>query len=102
MIDPIVTEPLTMGLGLVLTEYRELPAIPARPPPHRSARLLRRARINTEIMEITDGSGRRAVPDLDGNLYLVRNGVPSIYLDVAARFQPQFFSGRGLGQGPAT
>jgi hypothetical protein len=39
------------------------------------------------------------VPDLNGNLYFVKNGVPHVYLDVAATFQPEFFSGRGLGQG---
>ncbi|MEV0718468.1 PQQ-dependent sugar dehydrogenase [Asanoa sp. NPDC050611] len=50
-------------------------------------------------MELPDGSGRRAVPDLNGKLYLVENGVPHVYLDVAATFAPQFFSGRGLGQG---
>ena len=59
---------------------------------------MRTARINT-IMEVPDGSGRRAVPDLNGSLYLVEGGVPHVYLDVAATFAPQFFSGRGLGQG---
>ncbi|WP_250006155.1 sorbosone dehydrogenase family protein [Actinoplanes sp. M2I2] len=95
--DPVPTEPVTSKLGLVLTEYAQFPQSVTNPPLV-DQRLNRVARINT-IMEVPDGSGRRAVPDLNGNLYLVKNGVPSVYLDVAATFAPQFFSGRGLGQG---
>jgi glucose/arabinose dehydrogenase len=95
--DPIPAEPVTMGLGVVLSEYAAFPQSQPDPAPT-DQRLQRKARINT-ILEVPDGSGRRAVPDLNGKLYLVRNGVPSVYLDVAAQFQPQFFSGRGLGQG---
>ncbi|WP_246614866.1 PQQ-dependent sugar dehydrogenase [Paractinoplanes bogorensis] len=95
--DPIPTEPVTSKLGLVLTEYAQFPKSETNPPLV-DQRLNRVARINT-IMELPDGSGRRAVPDLNGNLYVVKNGVPSVYLDVAATFAPQFFSGRGLGQG---
>ncbi|MBM2618286.1 PQQ-dependent sugar dehydrogenase [Actinoplanes sp. LDG1-06] len=95
--DPVPTEPVTSKLGLVLTEYAQFPKSETNPPLI-DQRLNRVARINT-IMELPDGSGRRAVPDLNGNLYIVKNGVPSVYLDVAATFAPQFFSGRGLGQG---
>jgi glucose/arabinose dehydrogenase len=95
--DPIPTEPVTSRLGLVLQEYASFPQSDPTPAPT-DARLMRKARINT-IMELPDGSGRRAVPDLNGNLYFVENGVPHVYLDVAATFAPQFFSGRGLGQG---
>ncbi|GAA2581861.1 hypothetical protein GCM10010435_69220 [Winogradskya consettensis] len=95
--DPIPTEPVTSRLGLVLQEYANFPQSEPTPAPI-DARLMRKARINT-IMEVPDGSGRRAVPDLNGNLYFVENGVPHVYLDVAASFAPQFFSGRGLGQG---
>ncbi|WP_250030151.1 PQQ-dependent sugar dehydrogenase [Paractinoplanes maris] len=95
--DPVPTEPVTSKLGLVLTEYAQFPQSRTNPPLI-DPRLDRVARINT-IMELPDGSGRRAVPDLNGNLYVVKNGVPSVYLDVAATFAPQFFSGRGLGQG---
>ena len=95
--DPVPTEPVTSALGLVLTEYAQFPKSETNPPLV-DQRLNRVARINT-IMEVPDDSGRRAVPDLNGNLYLVRNGVPHVYLDVAATFAPQFFSGRGLGQG---
>jgi hypothetical protein len=95
--DPVPTEPVTSRLGLVLTEYASFPKSETNPPLI-DQRLNRVARINT-IMELPDGSGRRAVPDLNGLLYLVQNGVPHVYLDVAATFAPQFFSGRGLGQG---
>ncbi len=95
--DPVPTEPVTSKLGLVLTEYAGFPQSVTNPPLI-DQRLNRVARINT-IMEVPDGSGRRAVPDLNGNLYLVENGVPHVYLDVAATFAPEFFSGRGLGQG---
>ncbi|MEV4390257.1 hypothetical protein AB0J68_31875, partial [Micromonospora sp. NPDC049580] len=95
--DPIPEMPAQSRLGLVLSEYARFPQSYPTPAPT-DQRLMRTARINT-IMELPDGSGRRAVPDLNGNLYLVENGVPHVYLDVAATFAPRFFSGRGLGQG---
>ncbi|MDG4798212.1 PQQ-dependent sugar dehydrogenase [Micromonospora sp. WMMD1082] len=95
--DPIIEMPTQSRLGLVLTEYASFPQSFPNPAPV-DERLMRTARINT-IMEVPDGSGRRAVPDLNGSLYLVKDGVPQVYLDVAATFAPQFFSGRGLGQG---
>ncbi|GID33446.1 PQQ-dependent sugar dehydrogenase [Paractinoplanes brasiliensis] len=81
----------------MLTEYAQFPKSETNPPLV-DQRLNRVARINT-VMELPDGSGRRAVPDLNGSLYIVKNGVPSVYLDVATTFAPRFFSGRGLGQG---
>ncbi|WP_229072533.1 sorbosone dehydrogenase family protein [Actinoplanes sp. DH11] len=95
--DPIPNEPVSSRIGLVLSEYAQFPQSFTNPP-LTDQRLNRIARINT-ILELPDGSGRRAVPDLNGNLYLVKNGVPHVYLDIAATFAPQFFSGRGLGQG---
>lgn len=95
--DPVVEMPVQSRLGLVLEEYASFPQTFTNPPLV-DQRLNRVARINT-IMELPDGSGRRAVPDLNGKLYIVKNGVPSVYLDVAATFAPRFFSGRGLGQG---
>lgn len=95
--DPIPEMPVQSRIGLVLREYASFPQSYPTPAPT-DARLMRTARINT-VMELPDGSGRRAVPDLNGNLYLVEGGVPHVYLDVAATFAPQFFSGRGLGQG---
>ena len=58
---------------------------------------MRHNRINF-LGEVPDGSGRLYVPDLNGNIYLVDNGVQSVFLDVKAQF-PDFFSGRGLGTG---
>jgi hypothetical protein len=95
--DPIHEMPSQSRLGVVLSEFASLPRSLPTPAPV-DQRLMRTARINT-IIELPDGSGRRAVPDLNGNLYLLTDGVPHVYLDVAATFAPQFFSGRGLGQG---
>jgi Glucose / Sorbosone dehydrogenase len=95
--DPVREMPSQSRLGLVLEEYASFPQSFPNPAPV-DVRLMRTARINT-IMELPDGSGRRAVPDLNGSLYFVEDGVPHVYLDVAATFAPQFFSGRGLGQG---
>ncbi|MEE6258758.1 PQQ-dependent sugar dehydrogenase [Plantactinospora sonchi] len=96
--DPVPEQQIQSRLGLVLTEFAAFPKSEPTPAPT-DARLMRQARINT-IMEVPDGSGRRAVPDLNGALYFVRDGgAPYVYLDVAATFAPRFFSGRGLGQG---
>lgn len=95
--DPIPTEPVMSSLGLVLTPYATFPRSTPTPAPD-DARLVRGARINT-ISEVPDGSGRLAVPDLNGNLYFVRNGVPTVYMNMATMFPGRFFSGRGLGQG---
>ncbi|RKN30492.1 PQQ-dependent sugar dehydrogenase [Micromonospora musae] len=95
--DPVPEAQTQSRLGLVLSEYTSFPKSEPTPAPT-DARLMRQARINT-IMEIPDGSGRRAVPDLNGKLYVVENGEPHVYLDVASTFAPKFFSGRGLGQG---
>jgi glucose/arabinose dehydrogenase len=95
--DPIPQQPIQSGLGLVLTEFATFPQSTPTPEPI-DTRLMRRARINT-MVELPDQSGRMAVPDLNGMLYLVRNGTPGAYLDVGSTFAPRFFSGRGLGQG---
>jgi hypothetical protein len=95
--DPIPDMPTQTGLGLVLQEYASFPQSSPDPAPV-DQRLMRKARINT-VGEVPDGSGRMAVPDLNGNLYFVENGVPHVYLDVAKTFAGHFFSGRGLGQG---
>ena len=98
--DPIhdpLPDPVTSDLGLVVKEYASFPQSTPTPPPT-DQRLVRQARINY-IGDIPDGSGRKFVPDLNGKMYLVEHGVPHEYLDVGATFAPQFFSGRGLGQG---
>jgi hypothetical protein len=95
--DPIPEQPITSDLGLVLQEYAQFPKSEPVPAPV-DPRLMRWARINY-IGEVPDGSGRMYVPDLNGNMYIVRNGRPHVYLDVKAQFEQYFFSGRGLGQG---
>jgi glucose/arabinose dehydrogenase len=95
--DPIPEKPIQSTLGLVLEEFAAFPESNPVPLPTDS-RLMRHARINY-LTELPDGSGRLAVPDLNGKLYLVENGDPHVYLDVGAAFAPEFFSGRGLGQG---
>jgi Glucose / Sorbosone dehydrogenase len=99
ILDPIPEQPVTSGLGLVLTELTTFPESAPTPPPV-DQRLVRRARINY-LGEVPDGSGRLFVPDLNGKMYLLEPGQqqPHTYLDVGATFAPQFFSGRGLGQG---
>jgi hypothetical protein len=95
--DPLPRKPITSGLGLVLTKFASLPRSEPTPPPT-DQRLVRWARINY-LGEVPDGSGRLFVPDLNGKLYLLEHGQPHVYLDVGAAFAPEFFSGRGLGQG---
>src|SRR4051812_3044576 len=95
--DPIPEQPITSDLGLVLQEFASFPKSEPVPPPV-DPRLMRWARINY-IGEVPDGSGRMYVPDLNGEMYLVKDGQPHVYLDIGATFAPQFFSGRGLGQG---
>jgi glucose/arabinose dehydrogenase len=95
--DPIPENPIPSGIGLVLEEYAQFPLSEPTPPPT-DQRLVRQARINY-IGDVPDGSGRKYVPDLNGKLYLVEDRTPHVYLDVGATFAPQFFSGRGLGQG---
>ena len=48
-----------------------------------------------------DGSGRLAVSDLRGPLYIVSDGSFSVYLDLSAEFD-EFFDERGLGVGFAS
>ncbi|WP_422768715.1 PQQ-dependent sugar dehydrogenase [Plantactinospora sp. WMMC1484] len=101
--DPIPEPPIQSGLGLVLEEYAAFPRSEPVPAPT-DVRLMRHARINA-LVELPDGSGRQAVPDLNGRLYLIDPGGsgdavgPRVYLDVGAAFAPEFFSGQGLGQG---
>lgn len=92
----IPPDPEPSTLGLVLEEYAQLPTSTPTPAPT-DARLMRHNRINY-IGEVPDGSGRLYVPDLNGPLYLLRDGQETLYLDMKAR-HPDFFSGRGMGSG---
>ncbi|HEV2779304.1 MAG TPA: PQQ-dependent sugar dehydrogenase [Actinophytocola sp.] len=95
--DPIPEKPTPSHLALTLEEFAQFPQTTTTPEPV-DPRLVRHARINY-LGELPDGSGRLYVPDLNGKLYLVRNGTPQVYLDVGATFAPDFVSGRGLGSG---
>ncbi|GAA3798723.1 PQQ-dependent sugar dehydrogenase [Streptomyces phyllanthi] len=97
--DPIPERPAASGIGLTVEEYASFPKTEPPPGPVTDPRLRRHARINY-LGELPDRSGRKAVPDLNGKLYLVEDGgTPQVYLDVAAAFSPAFFASRGLGQG---
>ncbi|MFS8478624.1 MAG: PQQ-dependent sugar dehydrogenase [Micromonosporaceae bacterium] len=96
--DPIPESPIQSTLGLVLEEFAAFPKSETYPGPPVDQRLMRHARINY-LGEVPDGSGRLFVPDLNGNLYLLEDRTPHVYLDVRAAFAPAFFSQRGLGQG---
>lgn len=95
--DPITKDPVQSDLGLVLKKYAQFPESSPTPAPT-DQRLVRRNRINY-IGQIPDGSGRMYVPDLNGKLYVIDHGVQHTYLDLAQLFAPQFFSGKGMGQG---
>ncbi|MEV7007931.1 PQQ-dependent sugar dehydrogenase [Streptosporangium sp. NPDC051022] len=86
--DPLPGDPVVTGLGVTL---RELATIPASSP------TAPRARINY-VGEVPDRSGRLYVPDLNGKMYLLVNGSPTQYLDVAAAF-PDFRTSPNLGTG---
>jgi glucose/arabinose dehydrogenase len=95
--DPL-PDPVPSSIGLTVTEFAQLPKseLTGAPTPP-DARLVRHNRINY-LGEVPDGSGRLYVPDLNGRMYLLENGVQHVFLDVKAQF-PDFFSGRGLGTG---
>ncbi|NGO06457.1 PQQ-dependent sugar dehydrogenase [Streptomyces sp. HC44] len=96
--DPIPERPAASGIGLTVEEYATFPKTEPSPGPVTDPRLVRHARINY-LSELPDGSGRMAVPDLNGKLYLVEDGTPRLYLDIADTFSPAFFASQGLGQG---
>ncbi len=39
------------------------------------------------------------MPDLNGKMYLIKDGTPQIYLDVAAEFAPYFMNTKSLSSG---
>jgi len=94
--DPL-PDPVQSGLGVTVEEFAQFPKTEPVPPPT-DQRLMRHARIN-HLSEVPDGSGRLYVPDLNGRMYLVEDGVPQLYLDIGRRYAPEFISGRGLGSG---
>ena len=97
VLDPVPEAPIPSSLALTVETFAVFPRSQPIPEPT-DPRLVRHARINY-LGELPDGSGRMFVPDINGALYLVTRGTPSVYLDLATTFAPDFFSGRGLGQG---
>lgn len=97
VLDPIPEKPIASGLALTLEELTQLPKSDPEPPVT-DARLRRHARINY-VGEVPDRSGRLSVPDLNGKLYLLKDGQTRQYLDVGAAVGPDFFNNRGLGTG---
>lgn len=94
--DPIPEDPEPAELGLVLSEYAQLPETDTTPPTD-DKRLMRHNRINY-IGDVPDGSGRQYVPDLNGPIYLLDDGQQHEYLDLRDHDE-HFFSGRGMGSG---
>ncbi|AXF58003.1 hypothetical protein DT065_14015 [Salicibibacter kimchii] len=86
--DPVPEEPSHSGLGITLEEFTSIPPSSDSAP---------EARINY-LSEIPDESGRLAVPDLNGPMYLVEDGEPTEYLDIENEF-PDFVDSPGLGTG---
>ena len=94
--DPIPQDPKPADLALELTEVAQLPESEPTPEPT-DPRIMRHNRINF-VSEVPDGSGRLAVPDLNGPMYLMEDGEETEYLDVREHDE-HFFSGRGMGSG---
>jgi glucose/arabinose dehydrogenase len=95
--DPIPAQPLAPVVTVRLEEVLTMPASRPWPEPGDS-RLRRWCRINY-LGELPDGSARLFVPDLNGRLYFIEGRTPTVYLDLAAEFAPDFWSHRGLGAG---
>src|SRR6476646_1684420 len=91
-------DPIASGLGLTLQEFATIPPSQPDPLPPPGDNLDRWDRINY-LGEIPDGSGRLFVPDLNGKLYTLKNGVPRTYLDVGAAVGPSFWDHSALGTG---
>ena len=91
-------DPERSRIGISVEEFAQLPESSPTPSPS-DERLVRHARIN-DIAPVGDGSGRLAVPDLNGKLYLLdENGNHVEYLDVRKAFEPDFHNHAGLGTG---
>ncbi|MGH3844666.1 MAG: hypothetical protein ACRDS0_24965 [Pseudonocardiaceae bacterium] len=97
LIHPLA-DPIAAGFGLTLQELVTIPGSKPNPPPSTGDTLDRWARINY-LGEVPDGSGRLFVPDLNGKMYLIKDGTPQIYLDVAAEFAPYFMNTKSLSSG---
>lgn len=88
LVNPLTTPIAKSGLSVNLEDFIQMPSS------NSSAPL---ARINI-MKPAGDGSGRLFVNDLRGKLYLIKNGVVSTYLDLAAE-RSNFNDSPGLGSG---
>jgi glucose/arabinose dehydrogenase len=91
-------DPIASGMGLTLQELVTIPPSKPNPPPPPGDSLDRWARINY-LGEVPDGSGRLFVPDLNGKIYLIKDGKPQTYLDVGVEFAPNFLNTKSLSSG---
>ncbi|HEX4567133.1 MAG TPA: hypothetical protein VH138_10915, partial [Vicinamibacterales bacterium] len=80
VLDPVPDAPIPSGLALKVERFAVSPKSQPIPEPT-DPRLVRTARINY-LGELPDGSGRMFVPDINGALYFVTRGTPSVYVDV--------------------
>ncbi|MFL6089051.1 MAG: PQQ-dependent sugar dehydrogenase [Aeromicrobium sp.] len=96
--EPPLPDPKPDGLTITLTKFAQLPPSKTNPPAPRGDKLDRYDRINY-LGELPDGSGRLYVPDLNGSLYLLHDGKPTKYLDVAKEAGSDLWTSRGFGSG---
>ncbi len=96
--SPPLQDPKPDGLTVTLTKFAQLPPSTTNPRVPRGDKLDRHNRINY-LGEVPDGSGRLYVPDLNGSLYFLRDGKPTMYLDVANHVGPDLWTSRGFGSG---
>jgi hypothetical protein len=97
LVHPLA-DPIESGLGLILQELVTIPPSRPNPPPPSGDNLDRAARISY-LGEVPDGSGRLFVPDLNGKMYLIKDGKPQIYLDLSTDFSPNFLNTKSLSSG---
>ena len=95
---PPLDDPKPDGLTLTLTKFATLPKSSTNPKVPRGDKLDRHNRINY-LGDVPDGSGRLFVPDLNGTLYFLTDGKPTVYLDVADEVGPDLWTSQGFGSG---
>jgi hypothetical protein len=96
LVHPLA-DPTPSGLGLTLRELVTIPPSKPNPPAPVGDNLDRWARVNY-LGEVPDSSGRLFVPDLNGKLYLVKDGNAQTYLDLGAEFS-NFLNTKSLSSG---
>lgn len=96
--SPPLPDPQPDGLTVTLSRFAQLPPSTTNPRVPRGDKLDRHNRINY-LGEVPDGSGRLYVPDLNGSLYLLRDGKATKYLDAAKQVGTDLWTSRGFGSG---